>query len=71
MRYTKEWSQYDHYYGYDKAEYDIILFDGRVVFNCYPNAGIFNSFNLDTKGQYSESEVKQIRLSKNEELFIN
>lgn len=71
MKYTKEWQNYDHDYGYDKQEYDIQLKNGRVILNCYPNAGKFNSFNDYTKGEYQEKNIHHIRLSENPVLDIN
>jgi len=71
MKYDEKWSDYDHSYGYDKQEYDIELRDGKIVFNCYPNAGIFRSYNKETKGEYLEQDISRIRLSKDERLWIN
>lgn len=71
MRYNDKWTDYDHSYGYDKQEYDIELKNGKCIFNCYPNAGVFTSYNENTRGEYKESDVSKIRLSKDEMLWIN
>jgi len=72
MKYTNEWQEYDHEYGYDKQEYDIELNTGKIIKNCYPNAGKFMSFHPKTENKsYFESKVVKIRLSKNQLLDIN
>ncbi len=72
MKYTKKWSNYDYEYGYDKQEYDIKLYTGEIIYNCYPNAGKFNSFHhLTEQKSYNEKNVIEIRLSENELLEIN
>lgn len=58
LNYTNEYSPYLG--DYNKNEYDIILKDGREVLNCYPNAGLFISYE---KVKHSEESVDQIRLS--------
>jgi hypothetical protein len=59
--YNFDWQPYTEY---EKQEYDIKLKDGRVVFNCYPNAGKFHSHCHKYNGQvFEESEVAEIRLS--------
>lgn len=71
-KYSKEWQKYDHDYGYDKKEYDIKVYSGETVYNCYPNAGKFLSFNKATNGhQHEEKNILEIRLSHTEVLNIN
>lgn len=71
-RYSKGWCLYDIDYGYDKQEYDIWLKTGKWIFNCYPNAGKFTSFNIETDSlQFNEKEIFAIRLSETPILGIN
>lgn len=65
--YSDEWQPYMG--DYDKFEYDIELFDGRQIDNCYPNGGLFNQ--IETNQCYSEDEVARIRFSENPHLLLN
>lgn len=65
--YSDEWQPYMG--DYDKFEYDIQLFDGRIIENCYPNAGKFNP--LMNNDQYLETEVDKIRFSQNPKMGLN
>lgn len=70
--YSLHWEEYNTYYGYDKKEYDIETTKGDRIFNCYPNAGRFESHNPKTKGKIIlEEEVRLIRFSHVDILGIN
>lgn len=64
--YSKEWQPY---LGYDKFEYDVRDSNGLVYLNCYPNAGIFESF--DSGETINEENVAEIRYSVEPILFLN
>ncbi len=67
--YGTEWEQYRPADGYDKVEYDIMLKDGRIITNCYPNAGYFNPMGKNAikstyrTGGWSSEEVDKIRIT--------
>ena len=68
--YSDHWQPYIK--DYDKFEYDIMLSDERIVENCYPNAGEFNSLSSIYDGQrFHEDLVVGIRFSNNPKLWLN
>lgn len=68
--YSDNWQPYLG--DYDKFEYDIILKDGTIVENCYPNGGMFNSMSdLHNNQYFDEKEVVEIRFSQNPKLELN
>lgn len=67
MGYSDEWQPYKN--DYDKFEYDIKLFDGEVIENCYPNGGNFTP--LETNDHYDGRDVKEIRFSNNPKSYLN
>jgi len=64
--YSDNWQPYIN--DYDKFEYDIKTKEGFTVFNCYPNNGYFKG-NLGF--EVHESQVSEIRFSKNPKMGIN
>ena len=46
---------------YDKIVYDIMLFNGKIYNNCYPNANTFHC--LDNNNVINGKDVKMIRES--------
>jgi len=68
--YSDNWQPYIG--DYDKFEYDIKLKDGRIIENCYPNAGLFNSIAPKYDGQaFAEELVEEIRFSQTPRYCIN
>lgn len=68
--YSDKWQQYIG--DYDKFEYDIVLKDGTLVENCYPNAGKFNSISDEhNEMQFNESDVSFIRFSEKPRFGLN
>lgn len=68
--YSDEWQPYIN--DYDKFEYDVKLFDGRVIENCYPNAREFNSISVEYDAiGFHESLVTEIRFSNNPKMWLN
>ena len=68
--YSDEWQPYIG--DYDKYEYDVKLKDGRVIENCYPNAGKFNSISPEHDRQsFDENDVVEIRFSQKPRFGIN
>ncbi|MCV6900937.1 hypothetical protein OE165_28290, partial [Escherichia coli] len=61
LGYSDEWQAYKD--DYSNHEFDIKLHDGRVIENCYPNAGQFQPFS--TNDSYDEKDVAEIRFSNN------
>lgn len=56
--------EFEDYPGdYEKICYDIQLKDGRVIENCYPNAGHF--IELKTSHDYNGDLVSKFRKAKN------
>lgn len=67
--YSYEWKPY---IGYDKFEYDIKLKSGKIITNCYPNTGIFNSYSDEHYGfSFKEEEIEEIKFSDLARLGIN
>jgi len=48
---------------YLKECYDIKLKDGTIIYNCYPNAGKFMSFN--NQGTHDGKDISLFRLAAN------
>lgn len=65
--YSKYWQPYT--WDYDKFEYDIKTKNGKVVENCYPNAGVFQS--MSTTERVLEEDVAEIRFAENPIADIN
>lgn len=65
--YSDVWQTYIR--DYDKFEYDISLYNGSIIENCYPNSGYFNCLNDDK--EYSEDDVNLIRFSNNPITHLN
>jgi hypothetical protein len=69
-KYSDEWQPYLG--DYDKFEYDIVLKDGTLVENCYPNAGKFNSISDEHNQQsFDGSLVSMIRFSEKPRFGLN
>jgi hypothetical protein len=56
-----EWLKYTEY---EKAECDIKLHDGTIIYHCYPNAGKFNPMCADSIQEIPEDQVKEIMYRK-------
>lgn len=68
--YSDNWQPYIG--DYDKFEYDILLKDGTIVENCYPNGGEFNSISdLHDQQSFNEANILEIRFSHNPRFGIN
>lgn len=60
--YSDQWQSYIG--DYDKFEYDILLQDGTIVENCYPNADKFHSISDAHRGQHFHTkDIVEIRFS--------
>lgn len=67
--YSDDWQQYTG--DYDKFEYDIILKDGTLVTNCFPNARKFLSFSEEHERQsFSEDLVDKIRFTQSPKIVL-
>lgn len=68
--YSKDWQPYIG--EYDKFEYDIKTRDGKVVTNCYPNAGTFISMTEKNEDRHVlQEDVVEIRFSEKPIMGIN
>jgi hypothetical protein len=79
LGYSTEWEPYRKEDGYDKLEYDVMLKDGKIITNCYPNAGFFMPSGEKPKkstlrhGGWPAEDVDKIRITPHDkqELHIN
>lgn len=68
--YSDKWQPYIG--DYSKHEFDIILNDGREIWNCYPNARKFGALGGPNDGQsFHEDLVAEIRFSQRPILGMN
>ena len=54
---SKEWSDYDHTKGYEKAMQDIMLANGDIVTKCWPNAGFWNVCEKEDNEAYYGKDI--------------
>ncbi len=67
--YSTEWQPYIN--DYDKNEYDVMTKAGKIFRNCYPNAGIFMSFEGGNNGNVDGADVDKIRITPRSEQKLN
>lgn len=59
-----EWTTFTIDFDYDKTFYDVLLPNGDVIPNCWPNAGKMNAFCTNGK-VYSHTDNIKVRISQN------
>jgi hypothetical protein len=52
---TKEWTKFNG--DYEKSMQDIKLFNGDIIFMCWPNAGFWNVCKKEGQKKYYDKEI--------------
>lgn len=68
---TNEWTDYDHAKGYEKARQDVMLKDGRILKDCWPNAGFWCVLNKELNPETYNQDIPvgltaKVRLTQHE-----